>query len=139
MMNQQVVDAWERQMEVILSAYENDYHNAWVTLIPEGVRLNTVVVASGPAKRRGMMGRRFDDFDAMLFVEREDSMSPFHNLNVPVPLLVAFFDVKGRLVDQFRMNENDDTVIRPRTPFRYALELSAERNNLAPDTTLDFG
>lgn len=116
-------EQWEAQMEVVLAAIDDQLDHVAIVIEPLGHSLEAVVAASPLQRAKGMIGRTFDDFDAMLFVQSHDSIVSFHNEGVVIPLLVAFFDATGMLVDQLRLEADDPTPRRPNAMFRYALEL----------------
>ena len=123
-------DQWEAQMATVIAAFKDEFDFLSIEIEPLGVQLEAAVVTSTQQKAAGMIGRTFDGFDAMLFVETHDNMVAMHNSGVEIPLLVAFFDAAGNLVDQFRLNADDPTPRKPKGWFRYALELPGSSEDL---------
>ena len=82
-----------------------------------------------PLRQRGMMGRRdLGGTDAMLFAFQADSTVPFVMTDVPVPLSIAWFDARGRLVHTADMEPCPAQITACPTypagrPYRYAIEV----------------
>jgi uncharacterized membrane protein (UPF0127 family) len=89
-----------------------------------GCQTFSVLVADTPSQwQSGMLGQT--GVDGMLFTMPFLSQMPFHMKQVDHPILIAFFNENGRLVDAAYM-EPETGFHRPRRPFRFALELVAE-------------
>lgn len=67
----------------------------------------------------------FEDGDerGMLFVFTSDQRSGFWMRGTYINLDIAFIDADGIIVDIFTMTALDETSVRPRSSYRYALEL----------------
>ena len=101
-----------------------------------GFKISTVqgrfcaLLADTDVKReRGLMGRTdLGGADAMVFVFQADSSLPFIMTNVPVPLSIAWFDARGRLVRATDMEPCPPQLTTCPTyaagrPYRYAIEV----------------
>lgn len=107
-----------------------------LSLVVGGIEI-AVRVASTPAQRAiGMTGQSFEGFDGLLFVQDSMESHAFHNRGVPEDLLVALFDDNGELVEQFRLEANDATIVQPTQAYRYALEMPASVADLDDDATI---
>ena len=94
-----------------------------------GGRPVEVVVADSLGERvQGLRGRSdAAPYAGMLFVFPEDSTVAFTMSGVPDPLQIAFFDERGRRVDELRMEpcfgtDADCPVYESSSPYRYTLE-----------------
>ena len=82
-----------------------------------------------PKRERGLMGRSdLGGLDAMVFVFQTDSTLPFVMNDVPVPLSIAWFDARGRLVRATDMEPcppqlNSCPTYAAGQPYRYAIEV----------------
>ena len=84
-----------------------------------------VLVASSPEQRaRGMVGRKFHGFDAMLFCWERECITSFHMKGVEVPIVLATYDSSGRHLGSMEMHPGSATHSVER-PFMWALELPA--------------
>lgn len=101
-----------------------------------GFKISTVrgrfcaLLAETDAQReRGLMGRTdLGGADAMVFTFPADSTVPFIMNNVPVPLSIAWFDARGRLVRATDMEPcppqlNSCPTYAAGRPYRYAIEV----------------
>lgn len=83
----------------------------------------TVYHATTPRDwRQGLLGRNLVDMDGMLFTFTADVRNAFHMRNMPIPLLLAFFDTKGALLDLTFLRVGAEPYTPP-MPYRHALEL----------------
>lgn len=82
----------------------------------------------------GLSGLDQLEEDGMLFVRPVSDQGAFHMGDVRFPLLIAFFDSGGQLVDQVPRQPGDGPW-RPQRAFKYALELK-QLQELAPETIL---
>lgn len=94
-----------------------------------GGRPVEVVVADSLGERvQGLRGRSdAAPYAGMLFVFPEDSTVAFTMAGVPDPLEIAFFDARGRRVDELRMEPCAGTdatcpIYESTKPYRYTLE-----------------
>lgn len=94
-----------------------------------GGRPVEVVVADSLGERvQGLRGRSdAAPYAGMLFVFPEDSTVAFTMAGVPDPLQIAFFDARGRRVDELRMEPCAGTdatcpIYESAKPYRYTLE-----------------
>ncbi|PLS76680.1 MAG: hypothetical protein CYG61_01210 [Actinobacteria bacterium] len=83
--------------------------------------------------QKGLMGRRdLGGYDAMVFRFAADQSGSFFMRNVPIPLSIAWFDARGRLVSTAEMEPCPDQEgcpqYAPAGPYRFALEV--ERGGL---------
>jgi uncharacterized membrane protein (UPF0127 family) len=97
--------------------------------IEVGGRTVDVVVADDLDERiQGLRGRSDPSpYTGMLFVFGRDSTSAFTMAGVPAPLQIAFFDERGRRVDEMRMAPCAGTdascpTYESSAPYRYVLE-----------------
>jgi uncharacterized membrane protein (UPF0127 family) len=85
--------------------------------------------AKTPAQhQRGLMGvTSLGGCDGMVFTFSRDTVSPFWMRDTPLPLSVAYFDSRGRLVSTADMAPCGDhdrcRHYPPARPYRYALEV----------------
>lgn len=93
-------DDWEFGLGALQAQFEADHPFGRTTMELAGEMRRVLVARSAEQRARGMIGRRFHDFEAMLFVFPAPTVVTFHNRGVPVPLAVGFYDAEGELVDQ---------------------------------------
>lgn len=127
-------DDWEYGMDVLRAQFENEH--PFGTAEIDGHR---VLVAETPEQRiRGMVGRRFVGFDAMLFCLKDGGPTQFHNQGVEVDLMLGFYDAEGCLNRVAEMKAGAE----PTSPYSayYVLEVAAEQfvPDLWPPVQLDL-
>jgi len=124
-----VLDAahWQDQMTEVNARFEDEhpFGSALITMAGvEPLELNVLVAASASQRARGMTGRIFDGFDAMLFSFPVPTTAGFHMGGVTVPLLVAFYGRDGTAVGFEELTVNGPAV-QPSDPYSFALEVPA--------------
>lgn len=99
-----------------------------------------VLVARTPEQRgRGMIGRRFQGYDGMLFVYDSMQAARFRNVGVEMDLNVAFYDEHGRRLGLTNMAAGEATPVE--SPVcQYVLETAAADYELDvwPPLALDY-
>ena len=116
---------WEMAQAALAEQFEAEHPFDRATLTV-GERTFRILVARTPEQRaRGMVGRRFSWFDAMLFDFGETKVARFHNHGVPVAILIAFYTETGELVGVETMQPGGGEV-SSKDPCRYALELPVD-------------
>lgn len=124
---------WTIAMSALTEQFEADHPFDRATLTV-GERTLKLFIARTPEQRaRGMIGRRFGAFDAMLFDLGESRVASFHNGGVEIPLLIAFYSETGELVG-VQVMEAGAGEISSKEPCRYVLELPADERGMLPDT-----
>jgi uncharacterized membrane protein (UPF0127 family) len=85
-------------------------------------------------RQRGLMGVTdpgLGGCDGMVFRFPRDTMTPFWMRNTPLPLSIAYFDSRGRLVSTAEMSPCGDRAncpgYPPSAPYRYAVEVPQGR------------
>ena len=103
------------------------------TRLEVGGQSMRVVVADEVDERAEGLRRRetIGPYDAMLFVYEDPVLVAFTMSTVPVPLDIAFYDARGRVVTRLRMepctgSDSECPTYRPEGEFRYALETLAD-------------
>ena len=100
------------------------------TLSVGGNELRLVIADDGDEVYEGLRRRdSIGPYDGMLFVYDDTNARSFTMSTVPVPLDIAFYDERGRVVNRFRMEPCPSGEGCPgypsERPFRYALETLA--------------
>lgn len=98
-----------------------------VSLVGNGKsRTIDVLIADTPEKRaRGMVGRKFHGFDAMLFQWEKEGIAAFHMKGVDCPLMLIAYDGAGKQVAATSLMP--DEAYRPiSVPFMWAIEAPYE-------------
>lgn len=110
--------------ETLVDAYDDQhpFGESVVRLDPHG-ELRVAVAETLDQRVRGMIGRKFDGFDAMLFVQPVDAVSAWHMNGVHEPLGLVLFDSDGKWLWDTAMPTQDSFTVRVDEPFRYALEV----------------
>jgi uncharacterized membrane protein (UPF0127 family) len=118
---------WETVMRSIVAGYDDAHPFGWATveLQPSGKQYIAAVAETDGQKTRGMIGRRFDQFSAMLFAYDEPVTHEFHVRGCVEQLYIAWFDADSQLVDRAGMYRGDPWTYRPVAAYRWALELPA--------------
>lgn len=118
---------WQKAMSHLLASFEQDHPFGWatVTLSPSGVRYIAALAETEEQHGRGMIGRSFDQFGAMLFAYDDTVLHAFHMRGVTEQLYIAWFADDGELVDRIGMFTSDPWEYRPAVGYRWALELPA--------------
>ena len=102
---------------------------ATVTTRTHKVVLRVEVARTEAQRARGLMYRRSLAADAgMIFLYGEPSSGGFWMKNTLIPLDIAFYDVRGRVVRTFRMEpckRDPCRIYDPGVSYRGALEVSA--------------
>lgn len=112
---------WEWSMQMLQAQLEDENPFGRATL-GTGKRL---LIARSPEQRaRGMIGRRFEGHDGMLFVLPEDRRPEFHNRGVEVDLMLGLYDADGALVALHEMKAGAEPV-KADEVCRYVLEVAA--------------
>lgn len=114
--------AWEQFMARLTAQFDDDNPFGEMTVQVAGREFRCAVARTVEQKTRGMIGRTFDGFDAMLFCYDEPVDHEFHMRGVDVQLHIAWFDAAGSVVDHVTMNRQDSWTYRPRSSFKWALE-----------------
>lgn len=85
-----------------------------------------VEIASTDAQRQqGLMNRQSLDEDAgMLFTFPNNVNIGFWMKNTYIPLDIAYIDASGKVLEVHQAKPLDETVLYPKQPFRYALEVN---------------
>jgi uncharacterized membrane protein (UPF0127 family) len=100
-----------------------------VTTQTHKVELRVEVARTASQQERGLMQRRSLAADAgMVFVYDRPSSGGFWMKNTLIPLDIAFYDVRGRVVRTFRMTpckRDPCHIYSPGVPYRGALEVNA--------------
>jgi uncharacterized membrane protein (UPF0127 family) len=113
-----------------------------VTIAQDSIRASVKVeIAATEAQRElGLMNRKSMDEDAgMLFTFPNDVNIGFWMKNTLIPLDIAYIDASGRVLEVHQAKPLDETVLYPKTPFRYALEVNQgwfERHGLGLGATV---
>lgn len=124
---------WQMAMSALTEQFEadNPFDRGELQV---GERTLRIFIARTPEQRaRGMIGRRFGAFDAMLFDLGEMKVAHFHNEGVEVAILIAFYAEDGELVG-VQVMEAGAGEVTSKDPCRYVLELPADERGLLPDT-----
>ena len=88
--------------------------------------LSAEVAATPEQRQRGLMFRQSLGEDAaMLFVYPAETEGAFWMKDTPIPLTIAFLAADGRVLELIDGAPFDETLLRPATPYRYALEVNA--------------
>ena len=102
---------------------------ATVTTRTQKIVLRVEIARTEAQRARGLMFRRSLAADAgMVFVYREPSTGGFWMKNTLIPLDIAFYDVRGRVVRTFRMEpckRDPCRIYDPGVSYRGALEVRA--------------
>lgn len=98
--------------------------------------LDVLVAETLTERALGLSGIDSLEADGMLFKRPVQDEAAFHMAGVKFPILIAFFDRDGGLVDQVTM-EPGNSVYRPARPFKYVLELT-DLTPLEDDSMLDL-
>lgn len=111
-------------LNALVAAYDlaHPFGQGLVTLEPYGP-LQVAVAETLDQRVRGMAGRGFDGFDAMLFVQPVEAASAWHMQGVKEPLGLVLFDADGRYVWDVLMPAEPSFTVRPDSQFMYALEV----------------
>lgn len=126
---------WESQMAIVMAAFAEE-NPLQPTIVHIGdVSLKTLIAATPEQKANGMIGRTFDGYDAMLFVQDATKPATFHNKGVPQATQVTTFDAEGKLVDQVVMKANDPTLVTV-SPHVFAIETHGGRGFFPSDARL---
>jgi uncharacterized membrane protein (UPF0127 family) len=110
-------------------------------------RFCAMLAENDQQRERGLMGRTdLGGTDAMVFTFPADSTLPFVMTDVPVPLSIAWFDARGRLVRTADMVPCPTLQACPRypagRPYRYAIEVlkgGLARFRAGPSSVLTVG
>lgn len=96
--------------------------NAEVGLISLGrQKFNAGIARTLPQWRAGLRGAA-PGVDRMLFVMTTSARFPFHLAGLEGPILLAFFNSHGRLVELTHLS-TEQTWYQPANPYKYALEI----------------
>lgn len=88
--------------------------------------LSAEVAATPDQRQRGLMFRQSLGEDAaMLFVYPAETAGTFWMKDTAIPLTIAFLAADGRVLELIDGAPFDETLLRPATPYRYALEVNA--------------
>jgi hypothetical protein len=103
----------------------------------------TIELASTQAQReRGLMERpSLADDAAMLFIFPAEARGGFWMKNTLIPLDIAYLDGSGRVLEIKHGKPLDETVLTPKQPYRYTLEVAGgwfERHQMGPGATLSL-
>lgn len=94
----------------------------------DSVLLEVEIAETAQQKERGLMGRKeLDEEAGMVFVFFEESSGGFWMKNTLIPLSIAFFDERGRIVDILDMEPcttEDCPIYTPKGPYFGALEVN---------------
>lgn len=116
------VGSWDRAMAGMVETFEDAHPFGRGTITVAGQELEVLVASTPEQRARGMAGRRFSSFSAMLFVWPEETIPIMHNRGVPIALSVAFYNGKGECMERKMMHANDPQRVMPKAPCRYVLE-----------------
>lgn len=98
------------------------------------------IAATEPQREVGLMNRKSMDEDrGMLFTFPNDVNVGFWMKNTLIPLDIAYIDASGKVLEVHAAKPLDETVLYPKTPFRYALEVNQgwfERHGLGVGATV---
>lgn len=88
----------------------------------------TVIVANSPMTRSlGLSGmEKLTDVDGMLFVYDRDEFVPFTAERTLIPLILAFYNKDGDLLEHVLLQPGDRGPFWPPQSFRYAVEMPPE-------------
>lgn len=116
------------EMEALLAYFDESFPfgrvQAWITAVDGQVRkFDCALADTDETRARGMVGRGFDDFQAMLFAYDEPVTHAFHMNGVPVQLYIAWFDADGMNVDHLSMFVTDPAHYQPKAAYKWAIEL----------------
>ncbi len=114
-----------------------------VVNLPVGGHTFKVELARTAAEReRGLMFRRELDADSgMLFIFEESAARAFWMRNTYIPLSIAYIDARGRILEIHDMEPLSETLVRSRSPAKYALEVNKGRFSevgITPGDMLDL-
>ena len=102
---------------------------ATLTTATQKVRLRVEIARTDEQRQLGLMNRRSLAADAgMVFLYDAPSRGGFWMKNTLIPLDIAFFDVRGRVVRTFRMTPckvDPCQIYSPGVTYRGALEVNA--------------
>ena len=120
--------AWQEAMAQLLAQYDDVFPfgraQARITDTSGQVRkFDCALADSDETRARGMVGRGFDGFEAMLFSYDEPVQHSFHMNGVPVQLYIAWYDADGTNVDHLSMFVTDPATYQPKASYRWAIEL----------------
>lgn len=134
-------DEWTLEMQLLASQFDlqHPFTSRVIQLEPAGVALEAQVAETQYQKARGMIGRTFDGFDAMLFTYERPVSHAFHMRGVSIPLLVAFFDADGGFISSEFLEPGSSQVATCARPFQFVLELSADAGIDLEGQRLDLG
>lgn len=127
---QALVPPGEGKNETILKQQDPSISMANVILYPTGkeaVTLNVEVASTPEARAQGLQGREsLGGGQGMWFAFENDVQDPFWMKDTPISLDIIFVGSDYKIVD-FAENTvpNSETLLVPRSSYRYALEVSA--------------
>ena len=116
---------WEGRMAEASAQFEADHPFGSALVSLDELELNVLVASSAEQKARGMTGRTFEGFDAMLFVFDEPVDAGFHMTGVTVPLVVALYEADGTAIECVELAVGGKMDKRKK-PYTYALEAPAD-------------
>lgn len=136
------IHTWETEMDHLFAMYDESFPfgraKARITAVDGSVReFDCALADTDETRARGMVGRGFDGFEAMLFAYDQPVQYAFHMNGVPVQLYIAWYDSDGTIVDHLSMFVTDPAQYQPKAAYRWAIELPvADDMSWLDDSTL---
>jgi uncharacterized membrane protein (UPF0127 family) len=129
---------WTDSIDFVQASFEEAHPFGQSTMDLGGASVSVLVASTAEQRARGMVGRRFDGFAAMLFVWPDAAPRSFHNWSVPVDLKIGLYDSDRELVEQYVLPTGGGPV-RGLKAARYAIEVPTivelpARLELPPET-----
>jgi uncharacterized membrane protein (UPF0127 family) len=119
---------WAGEMELIQRAFalKHPLEAGQVILSVEGetdeYELVIKIARTLEQKAVGWLGLTDEEAGGVLFEEPGDSTRAFHNRGVDQDLDLWTFDADGRLLERLVLAADSPTAVRPKQPYRWALE-----------------